>query len=424
MSVLLFFLLSFLSVFSANAETYILEPEKPEDVIITDEVPKNGGISLCDYVDKDSGLTFIANYGKGNTSYIGGLPISAGDQLYPSLAMIGSSVRDWIKITAGLGTNRIQLQPNTDYIVTWTIHYSSLENYKVNPIYGSLIFYSTPTGTTSSFRLDYSNSGNGNFNKMTNRFMTDSDGKYVTVTMPFRTDSTFIYLTTLENRISTADPNGFDSTNYIILDNIVIQDRETADDQGFLSGLIGKILSGISSLGDKISGFFEVLATKIGNFFASLGDKIGGFFTTIWNNIKGAFENLIEKIKGFFDSLFDFLKFLFIPSDDFWANFFQNLSAKLEEHLGFVYQIPEFVVNFFKNLMTFSVGNDPILSIPAISWMGHTVLEANTINLNSYFTDVPALQTVYNIYLSFVTVLFTVMFINYCIKKVRSVTGG
>ena len=141
--------------------------------------------------------------------------------------------------------------------------------------------------------------------------MTDSDGKYVTVTMPFRTDSTFIYLTTLENRISTADPNGFDSTNYIILDNIVIQDRETADDQGFLSGLIGKILSGISSLGDKISGFFEVLATKIGNFFASLGDKIGGFFTTIWNNIKGAFENLIEKIKGFFDSLFDFLKFLF-----------------------------------------------------------------------------------------------------------------
>lgn len=250
------------------------------------------------------------------------------------------------------------------------------------------------------------------------------------ISFEFNTDSVFTRFVSIQLKFRCRTNPGFYTSNYFILNDIVIQDTETVENQGFLSGLIDGILNALTYLGQQISGFFTDLANSIGGFFSELGNKISGFFSDLWNNLKGAFDSVIKSIGDFFTGIMDFLKSLFIPRDGFFDDKMQELQATAKEHLGLLYEIPEFVVNFIQSLISHISNAHNVTSFPypAIEYQGYTLIPAGYIDFGYYisvlndFTDYHF--HLYDCYIAFTKVLASIWFINFCYKKLQVILGS
>lgn len=250
------------------------------------------------------------------------------------------------------------------------------------------------------------------------------------ISFNFNTGNIYTRFGSIQLKFRCRTNPGFYSSNYFILNDIVIQDSETAENQGFLSGLIDGILNALTYLGQQISGFFTDLANSIGGFFSELGNKISGFFSDLWNNLKGAFDSVIKSIGDFFTGIMDFLKSLFIPRDGFFDDKMQELQAAAKEHLGLLYEIPEFVVNFIQSLISHinNAHNVTSFPYPAIEYQGYTLIPAGYIDFGYYisvlndFTDYHF--HLYDCYIAFTKVLASIWFINFCYKKLQVILGS
>lgn len=81
-------------------------------------------------------------------------------------------------------------------------------------------------------------------------------------------------------------------------------------------GLVQGIKNGISSLGDRISGFF-------GEF----GEKVSGFFDNLWSNLSSAFDSLKEKLTAIGDDI----KAKFQEIADSFTEFFDKFKPRVYE---------------------------------------------------------------------------------------------
>lgn len=100
-----------------------------------------------------------------------------------------------------------------------------------------------------------------------------------------------------------------------------------------LSNLSSNIGNWFSGLGEDLGTWFSDLTTDIGEFFSNLGTSIGSWFTSLINSLANLLsylnpfdENFLgKKLVELIGNLFEFL---FVPEEDFFTEFQENIKAK------------------------------------------------------------------------------------------------
>lgn len=148
------------------------------------------------------------------------------------------------------------------------------------------------------------------------------------------------------------------------------------------------------------------------NVFAHLKNffiRVGNGLSLIANLISNLGSYLIEKI-GLL------LKNLFVPSQNFMTNFINNFKDLFLNKLGFLSYPFELIGNLLNKYLNLTT--NPIINIPDIRepFSNHVLISARSFNFQDYFSY-GSMKTVYDIYMSFVSVIIIFGFGNYSIKK-------
>ena len=173
---------------------------------------------------------------------------------------------------------------------------------------------------------------------------------------------------------------------------------------------------------DDDSGWFQKIINKIEETISNIKqipEKINQKLTELKESITNAFielkENLIEGLKG-----------LFVPSDGFFEEKKAELELFLEDHFGILWTAPNIMISTIEQLLTMSP-EEPSITMPAIqfTWEDEliTLTEPMTVHFNDYIGEGTPLETFYNFYRVFVTIILIFLFINYCLKKYHYIFG-
>ena len=173
---------------------------------------------------------------------------------------------------------------------------------------------------------------------------------------------------------------------------------------------------------DDDTGWFQKIINKIEetiNNIKQIPERINAKLTELKESITNAFvelkENLIEGLKG-----------LFVPSDGFFEEKKAELELFLEEHFGILWTAPNIIISTIEQLLTMSP-EEPSITMPAIqfTWEDEliTLTEPMTVHFNDYIGEGSPLETFYNFYRVFVTIVLIFLFLNYCMKKYHYIFG-
>lgn len=147
----------------------------------------------------------------------------------------------------------------------------------------------------------------------------------------------------------------------------------------------------------------------IGTFFDNLGTKIGNFF------------------KDLLDGILEGLKKLFIPEDNYFKNWFDDFKTYFEEKLGFIATPFTIIIDFVNSYLNLSSSNDIIIDVPDITvpnFEENKIISATTFNWSQTLRSKQALNTLWQLYLSFIDVYLILNFINLCESKYNRIFGG
>lgn len=165
----------------------------------------------------------------------------------------------------------------------------------------------------------------------------------------------------------------------------------------------------IKSIPSTIGNFFDSLGTKIGTFFDNLATKIGNFF------------------KDLLDGIIDGLKTLFIPEDGYFETWFNNFKNYFEVKLGFLATPFTIFIDFVNSYLELDSSNDIIIDIPDITvpnFEENKIVSATSFNWSQTLKSKESLNTLWQLYLSFIDVYLILNFINLCENKYNRIFGG
>lgn len=116
------------------------------------------------------------------------------------------------------------------------------------------------------------------------------------------------------------------------------------------------------------------------------------------------------------------LKSLFIPSDEFFDTYFNDLFTWFCDRLGFLSYPLELIVNILNKILNINFG-EPIINIPDIHepFSNELLIHSTTFNLNSLLTN-DTLKTVHDIYLIGVDAIIIFCLVNLAKNKFEGVT--
>lgn len=101
-----------------------------------------------------------------------------------------------------------------------------------------------------------------------------------------------------------------------------------------LNTWFSNLSSGVTNLGDRISGFFNGLGDRISGFFNGLGDRISGFFDKLKENVTSGFTNVgtwFTNLGTNLSTWFDGVKLKFQEVGDGIKQKFQDIADKFTE---------------------------------------------------------------------------------------------
>lgn len=136
----------------------------------------------------------------------------------------------------------------------------------------------------------------------------------------------------------------------------------------------------------------------------------------IWQSIKELPDKFMEMLKG-----------LFIPEDGYFEDWFNDLKTFFEEKLGFLATPFTIFIDFINRFLNINVSNDIIINIPDISvpnFEEYNIISATSLNWSQLLRSKDSLNTLWQLYLSFIDVILIVKFINLCENKYNQIFGG
>lgn len=133
-------------------------------------------------------------------------------------------------------------------------------------------------------------------------------------------------------------------------------------------------------------------------------------------SILGKIGDILNFINPFSDKFFgkvlvdlilDGLKSLFVPSDDFFSNWLDDLNQYFSDVFGILYYPFDLLIDFLNRFSNIA-GSDPIINIPEfkLEFMGFSavLIKSFSYNFNDLLTN-DTLKTIHNIYLTFVDII-------------------
>ena len=157
----------------------------------------------------------------------------------------------------------------------------------------------------------------------------------------------------------------------------------------------------------------------------------------IWQTIKSFpstfskfFTDLADKIGKFFDNLLtgilDGLKSMFIPSDDFFSNWWDGFSAFMKAKLGFLAKPIDIFITFISGYLNLSdtniVINIPNITVP--NFEDNIIIKAQTFNWKQLLESKPSFKNLWDLYLDFIDVFLIFNFIGLCEITYARIFGG
>lgn len=152
----------------------------------------------------------------------------------------------------------------------------------------------------------------------------------------------------------------------------------------------------------------------------------------IWGSIKEMLSYINPLSENFFvykliELLVDAIKSLFIPSNDFLANWFSELNDTFADQFGILYYPVSVVVSFLSSLNDTLTASEPIINVPAFkfNFFSHDVniWDSFSYNFNDMLSN-DSIKTAHTYYLLFVNVIFTIGLIAYAGKICTEIFGG
>ena len=224
--------------------------------------------------------------------------------------------------------------------------------------------------------------------------------------------------------------NGNCKIPYIILtvDEIDTTEQNVSGILGFvksiwegITNLPGKITSGLSTFFSNVVNAVTNLPNALKGFFDNIVNSITSMVTALKDKLQGVLDGIVNKLTDLGNFIINGLKGLFIPDNDFFSTYFDNLYDFFTEKLGvliYPFTIIVRVLNCYANL-----GNGSgLINIPSYSFMGVNLWSSTTYDLKGAMSSI--LGSYYSIYYAFVDCIIIFLFINFCLKKFNSIVGG
>lgn len=153
------------------------------------------------------------------------------------------------------------------------------------------------------------------------------------------------------------------------------------------------------------------------NIFAQIGDLL--------SYINPFSENFF--VYKLIDLLIEALKNLFVPADNFFTNWFDDLNSWLGDRFGIIYFPFEIVFDFLNRVGGLSVNTDYVLHIPdvSINFFGNdiTFINAFDYDFNSLLTN-DTIKNIHTIYLTIVDVILYLSMVVLAYNTFIDVFGG
>ncbi len=129
----------------------------------------------------------------------------------------------------------------------------------------------------------------------------------------------------------------------------------------------------------------------------------------IWETLKEVLSFINPFSENFFvykllELMANLIKSLFIPSDDFFTNWINNMNDWLSDRLGALYYPVDLVVDFLNRIGELSSTGSAVISGDGFEFMGAKLIPAFSYDLNSLLTN-DTLKNIHDIYLTVVDVI-------------------
>lgn len=194
-------------------------------------------------------------------------------------------------------------------------------------------------------------------------------------------------------------------------------------------GILNSIKEGFSKLWEWLQGIWDSIKeipTKIGQFITALGDRIKTFFTDLVNNMRNFFTSLGDRISGFFNDIWEKIKAFFLPHDGYFDEYSAKFNAFIDEHFGFLAQLPDELSLIINTLVNYTPADPPYIDFPTVKVPipGHefTLIQGQKY-VFTILTQSPY-NMLYSAYQGFVWLAYCLMLFNFLKHKYNVIFGG
>lgn len=255
-----------------------------------------------------------------------------------------------------------------------------------------------------------------------NYFYEESDQVYRICIGEIGTETNTIYLCTdwlLPNSNTVRLYPNFSTWHYMDLLNIIEYDpdEEIPD--------VSDTPSGDTESGDNTSGDSGGVISPSGDIS---GDSTEDDIEEIKSGIGGILQNIIELPGKIISGLLEGIKSLFIPDDDFFENYWNDLYEFFSNKLGFLWDVVMFIPEFFDNFKTVveaQIGNVnfdiPTLSVPDFQGSEVVILEGFNWSFTDYINQNQELSNLYDLYLDLIDFFVGVALVGYALSVISSI---
>lgn len=196
----------------------------------------------------------------------------------------------------------------------------------------------------------------------------------------------FSYVRQYQNSTPVSDEERFQ-------DDVVggLDDINDDINKGFES-IQGEISSGTDDVVDAVDGVKDSV-DSVGDDIVQWGQNI---VTGITEGVTNIQETIVEQTETLGNFILDGLKSLFIPSEGYFKELFDDLNEFFSDVFGFLYFPIEHVISWFNRLLTLPE-NEPSIAIPELAYGDTVLIEAQTYTFD--FLDDEPFSTVHDYYL-------------------------
>lgn len=193
---------------------------------------------------------------------------------------------------------------------------------------------------------------------------------------------------------------------------------ENVTTESTIKGILDALLKIPTNIANSLRSMFESIVTTLNSVKSFIVDGITNALNSVKNALSTLLQSIIDGLVTLGNFIIDGLKALFIPSDNYFTDKINSVYDLLELKLGFLF----FPIELLKDIVTLFSNLDSgtgLITIPEVVLFDVNVIPATSFDLGKVFSDI--LGDKYQLYYSFVDVIFICLFLNYLINAFKSV---